>query len=230
MEAYKPFTERVMQATPEILSLRMRPLTLGHIMILKAAGSKFLVGDIKECDALGLIQELIFAALVCSTTYDDFKDEIHNGKLVDNVKEFSEKLMVDLGETKFKKFLRNWFRKYAPSYVYLLKPKYPSYFNILDHIREFVDYVNNGTTAPLYVVKESSKEGSKDGNRNNPVEPEEAIISTLMSECGYNRNECLNLPLTEVLSAYLLHAHKQEAIVLISKDTSDLMEQMKGNK
>lgn len=198
-ESYKSFTERVIQPAPVILGLRLLPFTLGMSMLLKAANSKFLTG-ISNITLKELIIELVFAILVCSTTYDEFNAEINNGD----------------------------FERYVNKYITELTQeiKASNEFNIFFRVNQFCNYLKAGTTAPLYEVKES---GSSDISIN-PIEAEEQILSTLMTDCGYTRNEVLNLPLTETLSAFLLYAYKQGTIEIVSKELFDLKQTLKGTK
>lgn len=199
MDTYKSYTERIIQPTPIILGLKLLPFSLGMAILLKAADSKFLSGGLDKLTTKEIIVELVFGILVCSTTYDDFNEEINNGQFDKYVKKYVQELVGEINSSKE--------------------------FNIFDKISQFANYLKAGTVAPLYEIKESDKNSVS----SNPIEPEEAIISTLMTDCGYTRNECLQLPLTETLSAYLLHAFKQGAIDLVGKDVFALKKKMKGN-
>jgi hypothetical protein len=199
MEAYKSYTDRIIQPTPIILGLKLNEFTLGHAMLLKSAKSKFLCGGIKDLTIQELVVELVFALLVCSTTYDDFKEEIQSGEITENIKEYVQTLTKEIKDSES--------------------------FCLFKKVSQFIQYLKGGTTAPQYQIKERDESTITD----NPIEPEEAIISTLMTDCGYTRNECLELPLTETLSAYLLYAYKQGTISLLSKEFLELKERMKGN-
>lgn len=199
MDSYTTYTERVLQPAPEVLGLKLLPFTLGHSMLLKCAKSQFILGDIESLKALpvkSMIVELVFAVLVCSTTYEDFKKEIHEGTLQTELQQYVNDLTAGVEKAKS--------------------------FCLLLEVSKFINYIKSGTTAPLYRVLNDNKNNVK----TNPVEPEEAVISTLMTECGYSRNECLTLPLTETLSAYILYAYKQGTIELISKEVFELEQKL----
>lgn len=197
MSEYKSYTERILTPTPTILGLRLMPYTLGHSIILKSANSKFITGGLRDCENRELIAELVFALLVCSTSYDDFKQEVYQDRFSSYLTEYVNRLTAEIAGSKE--------------------------FNLFEKINAFASYLRNGTSTPLYYVTEDSNE-----IKNNPIEFEEAIVSTLMSECNFTRDECLNLPLVETLSAFLLYAHKQGTVELISKDVWELKERMKA--
>lgn len=205
MDTYKTYTERILTPTPTILGLRLYPFTLGHSLLLKGVNSKFINGEYnKFLDVntvakhivadFNLIPEFVLALLICSTTYDEFKDEVNNGELgnVINI------LVADIKTAKV---------------------------NFIEKIHAFAHYLKQGTDLPLYYNCED-----KNTVKTTPIELEEAVLSTLMTNCGYTRNECLNLPMTETLSAYLLYAHSMGSIELIGKDVFDLTQKLKAGK
>lgn len=197
MDAYKSYTDRILTPLPTILGLKLVPYTLGHSILLKSASSKFAVGGFKDCSDKELISELVFALLVCSTSYDDFKQEVYQDKFTRNMRRYVAQLLSEVKASKE--------------------------FNLLAKINSFASYLRNGTSTPLYYVTENGSDISSSA-----IEFEEAIISTLMAECNFTRDECLNLPLTETLSAYLLFAHKQGTVELISKEVYQIKERMKA--
>jgi hypothetical protein len=174
-------------------------------MLLKSAKSKFINGEYDSFlntdaiidtmfnDSHNLIGEFVFAVIVCSTTYDDFKDDVTSGEFV--------KVLNELKETVNKQTS-----------------------TLINSIHEFAHYLHQGTQAPLVQPKPNAD------NLDNIASPEEAMMATLMGELGYTRDECLNLPLTETLSAYLLYAHKMDAVELIGTDALDAIERLKSGK
>lgn len=198
MDSFKSYTERVIIPQPTVLGLRLHPFTLGHSMLLKSANSVFIVGGIEQLTIKDLIGELVFALLVCSTDYDTFLKEA-------NSKDFAD---------------------YVAGYVEALNEEIEAadVFNLYDKLTMFRQYIKDGTSTPYYY---QSADSSSDISTN-PVEIEQSIISTLMADCNYTRSECLNLPLTETLSAFLLYAHKQGTINLKSKQEHELEQRLKG--
>ena len=199
MESYHSFTDCMLRITPSVLGYKLKPFTLGHSIILKGVKSKFLTGeykglaDINHVIALivtddSVINELALAVLICSTSHDEFMDEVNTDKFKDELKE----LAVSVRDNKI---------------------------DLAKEVHLFAHYLKRGTIAPQYQVK-NKNEGDIE---NNVLEFEQAVISTLMTECGYTRNECLNLPLSETLSAYLLYAHKMGSIEILGKDVYELI-------
>jgi hypothetical protein len=201
MEEFTTYTDRVLHSTPTIMGLKLLTLTLGHVMLLKSMRSRFISGGIAGLAIQDLITEFVLALFVCSTTYDDFLKEVETDKLSVNLNKYVKSLVSEV--------------KTSNDFCLFLK------------VRQFVNYIQAGTSGPLYEVKNNN--GGNDIT-DNPLESEEIIKNTLMTECGYTRNECLNLPLTEVLSDYLVWQYKQENIDLISKDVYDIIQSMKGKK
>lgn len=200
MDSYKSYADRTIQATPTILGLRLLPFTLGHSMILKTAKSCFMVGGIDKLSNREVIGELVFGLLACSTTYDDFISEMNSGAFEGYLKEYVRRLESEVKGTKM--------------------------FNLFDKINMFARYIKEGTSTPYYYPAKDSEHDVSIC----PVEIEQSILSALMSECNYSRNECLNLPLTETLSAFLLYAHKQGTVSLKSREEYELEEKLKKNK
>jgi hypothetical protein len=200
MKTYKSYIERVATLTPSVIGYRLLPFNLGHSIALKSSKSKFISGEYNgfyDINSIyksiitdkSLIPEFVFAVLVCSITYDEFREEVNNGSFGKALEEVIKRLKTDK-------------------------------FYIVNEIHAFALYIQQGTDAPLYDIKASDNDTEV---VDSPIEPEENMLSTLMSDCGYTRNECLNLPLTETLSAYLLYAHKMGSIVIRSKALNNLM-------
>ena len=205
MSAYKQYSSIVTNINPTILGYRLLPFSLGMVVILKEAQSKFITGEYNsfldinhvfnafKCDST-LIAEFIFAVLVCSNSYDEIKEEFGNG---DFIKEYRQ-LMGRLATYND---------------------------NILYEIHAFAHYIKNGTETVEYNVKE------QDGiEASNPFEFESAVISSLMENTNYTRSECYNLPITETLTAYLMYAHKNGVIEIVSKELVELMKEMKEQR
>jgi hypothetical protein len=205
-EAYKSYSSRITTIPPILFGYRLLNFSLGHSIILKASNSKFVNGEYnKLCDINHIVLRLVsdesllgefaFALLVCSTTYDDFKEEVANCKFQEALNQMTNDIKGKGGK------------------------------NLAFDILSFANYIKQGTDAPLYEVKENENE-----SKSIPIEPEEAIVSTLMTECNWTRNDCYNLPMTETLSAYLVYAHRMGSIELIDKDVYELQRKLKGIK
>lgn len=198
MDTYKSYAERIIQPAPTIMGLRLLPFSLGHSMILKTAKSIFMLGGLEGLSDRQVIGELVFGLLVCSTSYDDLIAEMNNGAFKTYLAEYVTKLTKEIKDTDL--------------------------FNLHAKINMFVNYIRDGTSTPYYYPASDSTSDVSIC----PIEIEQSIQSTLMSECKYTRNECLNLPLTETLSAFLLFAHKQGTVVLKSRDEYELEQRLRN--
>jgi len=203
MTQYKTYTDRVLTLTPTVLAYRLKQFCLGHSMLLRAANSKFIDG-----------------------TYNGFLDvnNIYKAFIVDKelLPEFVFAVLVC--STTYKDFQEEIANG---DFVTILQDtiKDLDTKTIVEQIHTFAHYLKNGTNAPEYMICDNKKDDSVKGN---VVSFEENILSTLMSDCGYTRDECINLPLTETLSAYLLYAHRMGSIELTSKEVFDMMNKAKG--
>lgn len=212
MDTFKSYTERVViTETPTILGIKLLPFSLGHSMLLKRHGSIFISGGFEGLKNSELITELIFAALVCSVTYDDFQKEVHTGQFQNELNKYIDCLNQSLGTKQ-----NRWKR--------LFRIPIKSPVNIIMEVVKFTTYLIQGSEVQKYNTVE------KDTVSNNPAEFEESILNTLMTECNWTRNDVLNLPYTETLAAYMLFAHKQGVINLVSKEEWELKQRMKGIK
>ena len=58
----------------QVLGVKLRPLSLGHLILLKRYGSAFVVGGIPtEAD-------LVLSVLICSRTYEDGVELVESGR------------------------------------------------------------------------------------------------------------------------------------------------------
>jgi hypothetical protein len=209
MEAYKNYSDQVMQMTPVILNLKLRPFSLGHATILKQAKSIFVVGSDKNLKYTSqkeltdnfafLFYELVFACLVCSTTYDEVMEEFQNGAFATYLHGYAQGLMESLKKAK------KW--------------------NLFTELQQFRHYVKAGTTPPYCIPTRQS-----DDVVNNPIAIEHTIKNVLMSECNYTREDVLNLPYNETLADFILFAYKQDKCEIVSKEEYELMERLKKEK
>ena len=205
MIAYKSFSERVSTITPTVLGYRLLPYSLGMAINLKEANSKFINGQYN-----GFLDiNNIFNALIT--------DESLAGEFVFAVLCCSntyDEFKDECGSGNIMDTVKQL----------ITEIKYMN-INLLFEIHSFAHYLNNGTNGiPEYNVKEVKE------HSDNPFDYEETVISSLIENTSYTRNECYNLSVNETLSAYLVLAHKNGVIEITSQDTIEMMNQMKGNK
>jgi hypothetical protein len=207
-ESYKSFTDLILAPTPTVLGLKMLPYTLGHAILLKKAKSIFVMGGVEGCSNNQILTELVFACLVCSVPYEQFNQEVESGEI--------EKLIVE--------YVGCVYRGMCESKT--IKTPDDLLNSIVQEVVLFADYLKQGTSTPQFDV--ILKEGQSESVGTNAIEFEQSILAALMSECNHTRDECLNLPLNETLSAYLLLGHNRGVIELISKEIYTLKEKMKA--
>ena len=203
MATFIPYSQRNAILTPICLGYQLLPFSLGHSLALKSAGSKFTNG---EYNTLCNVTNIMYRILADKTLIPEFVYAV----MVCSTTYDDLKAECSTGE----------FQKEVSKVVKRIED---NNYDLMSEIHRFAHYLKNGTDAPIFKPMEESN-GSI---ITNPVEAEEAIISTLMSECGYTRNECYTLPLTETMSAYLLYAHKMGSIELVSKEVFDLKQSLK---
>lgn len=143
----KPFTtytERLLVPTPALLGYHLKPFSLGHSMALREIDSKFISGEYNQLDEkkniiyllalehlcvqndktkqarYQLIIEFVSAMIICTTTYDDYKNDVELGKIPELIKEFMDlTLALDVQD-------------------------------LVDTIHRFCLYIQKGTAAPKF--------------------------------------------------------------------------------
>jgi hypothetical protein len=206
---YTSFSKRVLTVPPAIYGYQLKPLTLGHVLILRESNNGFINGEYnafldpkqivhKMCDDLGVIPDFANAILICSVTHDEFLKEHASGEY------YSE--LIELKKT------------------FDANPQI-----LIPQIQQMARYFHNGTQGPAGQPKAKSGE---DGNlADGVIGQEQAMLFTLMKECGYTRDECLNtVPFTETLSSYLLYCHQMDAFELLSEGTCNTLAQLESLK
>lgn len=181
------------------MGLKLLPLSLGHVMILKSVGSMFFCEDVKPTCDKDLIVELITSVLICSVTFDEFWKEYYDGQFQIHAKEYIEqysKLVSNSGKLDF---------------------------CLTIEVQKFLTYIKNGTSGPKYTVVNSNP----DDISSNPIEAEEMIKDTLLTETNLTRDEIHNLPLTEIISSFITFCYKKELVKIDSKEMCELRERIK---
>lgn len=119
-------------AIPEpvaILGVRLRPFSLGHVLLLNRFGNAFGAGGTSPA-----IEDLIQAIVICSQRYADALAEMDNPKLPEIV--------------------AAWQRKLAPRNRLGFRVAGLGFSPAVEILR-FAEYVRAGSSFPLFTVKES---------------------------------------------------------------------------
>lgn len=118
-------------AIPEpvaILGVRLRPFSLGHVLLLNRFGNAFGTGKRPE------LADLIQAIVICSQDY--------------------ESALADLDDPDLPNHVARWQRKLAPrNWLGIRQPGLG--FSPRDALAAFADYVRAGSSFPLFSVDES---------------------------------------------------------------------------
>lgn len=118
-------------AIPEpvaILGVRLRPFSLGHVLLLNRFGNAF--GTVKRPELADLIQAIV----ICSQDYAD--------------------ALADMDDPDLPAHVARWQRKLAPrNWLGIRQPGLG--FSPRDALAAFADYVREGSSFPLFSVDES---------------------------------------------------------------------------
>jgi hypothetical protein len=120
-----------MAAIPEpvaLLGVRLRPFSLGHVLLLNRFGNAFGTGHRPG------LEDLIHGIVICSQTYADALADMDNPKLPAAVAGWHRRLQP-----------RNWLGIREPGLG----------FSLHDALAEFTAYVKAGSSFPLFSVDES---------------------------------------------------------------------------
>lgn len=79
------FKNAILPEEPDVLGVRLLPLSLGHVYILLAVDNPFAVGGSPH------LGHLAFAVQVCSRTFEDCQKWMRSGDLVKDVSEWGKK-------------------------------------------------------------------------------------------------------------------------------------------
>jgi hypothetical protein len=123
-------------AIPEpvtLLGLRLKPFSLGHVVLLHRIESSFVVGGVPTCD------DLAASVLICAQDYREAIESFNNPDLT--------------------KFMARWFKKLTWRGWF----KRRGFVDLEAKAKEFAEYVKNGSKLPYYSfteadVKESHQE------------------------------------------------------------------------
>lgn len=116
----RAFIEALIPTPYRILGLRLRPFSLGHLMILRRFDCAYVTGEETTPG------DLLLGLIVCSMTYEEAIDAIHCGRLVDEVERWGKVVSK-----------RRWFGLRAA------KP-----FDLMEKSRLFVEYLAAGNRCP----------------------------------------------------------------------------------
>lgn len=198
------YTDMLSVDAPLILGVRLKPLSLGHILHLQANDCVFispykvrLLASESTNDNLKALHtatvELLLAVTICSMSYYEFNELVQDGKA-------------------FERHMKEWSKV-------VTKLAKQNKVNLLESIGILNSYISNGYQMPAF-----------DDLRDIPMESGSScnwphtIIATLCSEMNYTRKEVLEQPLNVTLMDYFKIAERNGLIHLQSDTEQAMME------
>lgn len=129
------FYEAVIPDPFTVLGVRLRPLSLGHLLILRKIGSAFF-----DPDAKPNLGELGVAVTICSKTYEDGLAFLDDPQAMEKLTRWGKRITNQTGA-------KGWFRR-------LYKP-----VNVIEAFEFFSKYLDEGLKSPSYTYEaDKSKE------------------------------------------------------------------------
>lgn len=184
----------------QILGLRLKPLSLGHIILLRAHDCAFVADEARNAT----IEDLILGLVICSQTYEDAS------RLLDSM---DDPPLFGLMKNRAQRQMHRWGKQVRRA---VRKDKE---FSIYERFGMFQDYIRQGVKMPrFWILKEESSSATAPWYQN--------VKLALMSQLGYSESSALNLPLQQAFLDYFRHAEASGTIRLYSDAENELEDRM----
>lgn len=184
----------------QILGLRLRPLSLGHVILLKGMDCAFLADDARQAT----VEDLILGLAICSQTAEDAVSFVEG--LIDPPPLFRRL-------NRSQRLLRAWGKRVKKA---IRKDRE---FNLLERFAMFKRYLDEGSRMPrFWILKEDNSPATAPWYQN--------IKLALMSQLGYSESAVLNMPLSAAFLDYLRHAEASGTVRLYTKEENELEEKV----
>ena len=199
----------------QLLGITLRPFSLGHYLKLQRLDCAF-VSEKSETATLG---DLLLGVLVCSLPSDPdaTKDPFW--------------VWLNRQGTGLRWRARAWVARrlgkepLTPAELDVLKlGKQIGLFDLGDKARLFADYIKAHSDAPPFWDEPQPGEPRKSG-----AHWAHAILSTLVSKCGYTQEQAYNASLSKALADYFRHAEAEGCIRLMTPEEVEFTERAHGN-
>lgn len=189
-----------------VLGLTLKPFSLGHYYNLTRHGCAF----VSEKHEQATVDDLIFACLVCSMTFDEFNAWLNMPPLTvaARVREVLKsrswrEVVVSLSGSKPMLDVVRWGRKFGV-------------FSVAEKAELFCRYLAEHSKQPrIWIEKESDGSGSHWAHN---------IFVTLTGQLGFTREQALNIPLREALLHFYKHAENMGIVRLMTDEEIELIE------
>lgn len=200
MKAAADYCNAAVSGQAQILGLKLRPLSLGHVILLKGHDCAFVADDERSAT----IEDLILGLVVCSQTVEDATAFLDG---LDEPAPWWSRL------NRSQRQLRQWGNRVKAA---LRRDKE---FSIYERFAMFQRYIADGSKMPrFWILKEESSAASAPWYQN--------VKLALMSQLGYTESQALNLPLSLAFLDYFRHAEASGTIRLYTDQENELEDRM----
>lgn len=206
---FEAYASACIPDTYTVLGLRLKPLSLGHYLLMRRYGCAY-SSDV-ETD-IGF-SDLVTAVLICSMTFEECVDFFALPKVpffsMENLKTFGQAwyLSNKLGGAGYE--IRMWGNTFAKQI------RRRKGFNILNEAKTFQKYIMEGSQMPFYY------DGDNKTDKPSGAHWSVALHSFLLTK--YSESEALNIPLRQAFIQYCKWAEEQGAIELFQDYEEDLL-------
>jgi hypothetical protein len=210
------YAEAVLPKPYTILGVKLKPFCIGHYFHMQKEGCS-IVDNLASLS----MSDLLLALFVCHHSYEDFRDVMDGYRIFYpfgyRIK-IKGRMVWNKSKTRkipkhFKKFCERWSKALAKH-----RKQNPD-FRLIEHINKFLDYVNAGSATPDYTVNVES-DGQSGGH------PLQAIIMTLVSDCGYTMSEAFNFPLVRCNADFAKHLERNGAVTFWTDEQIEQFKQL----
>lgn len=185
----------------QVLGVKLRPFSLGHYIKMARLDCAF----VSETARTATLPDLLLGVIVCSMPTE--VDQEHDP--------FWRWLGRRRGGWRWEAYrLGKWFvRKPAASpaeYDAYLWGKRIGGVDLAEKVKLFSDYMESCSAMPPYV-----EEGCGGAGKISGAHWTQSVLSSLVSRCGYNMREALNVPLSLALADFIKQAETDGAVRIL---------------
>lgn len=185
----------------QILGVKLRPFSLGHYLKLSRLGCAF----VSEQETNASLSDLLLGCIVCSmpTTVDQEADPFwlwlgrKTGGLKYKLHSAKQRAMGRKVPTP------------AEYDCFVWGEKLGSKINLAEKIQQFKAYVDANSVAPPYVEIKTGSEQTSGAHWTH------SVLSALVSRCGYDLEQALNVPVSRALSDVIKKAESEGTVTIL---------------
>lgn len=192
----KAYVDAVIPEPFVVLGVPLRPYSLGHYLLMVKFDCAFASDN---SDAMASIEDLLLGVAICSRTYEDFLEWIHNPQDVEDWMKEWGKVVMDMSKNDID-------------------------FNMFEKFLLFKEYIQNGSQLPHFWTNDEKAGEPKTSGAHWC----QSLLSVLTSECGQTEQQVMNQPLCKSWSDYLKFAEKGGMITLVSDEEEAEMNKEKN--